>query len=137
MKKLPFRNTLEYLAAIAAILALIVAILQLAVSLNDSTAVPPTQSGDPPTRIPASPHDFVVNELRVGGEATISADASQRLYLYYEPRLSSITNPIPLFDGERVQIVDGPENADGYRWWKVTTIDMSEGWLRETFLTAE
>jgi hypothetical protein len=56
------------------------------------------------------------------------------LYLHqglgvYEPliRLAS--------DGEKLTVVDGPENSDGYFWWNVCDEEGNEGWATIDFIS--
>jgi hypothetical protein len=128
---LPYKHTIFYLAAIAGILALLVAIAGLILQIN---ATQPTPISTNPASRPTD-RNVITGALSIGSETVIqNASIGGRLYLYYEPRLSSITIPIPLFDGEVVRIVDGPVTSDNYRWWKIVTIDFSEGWIREAYL---
>jgi hypothetical protein len=39
-----------------------------------------------------------------------------------------------LEDGTQLQVLEGPEAADGYEWWKLRTDDGLEGWAAGDWL---
>lgn len=70
-----------------------------------------------------------VPRLRVGGTAVISPLAGQ-LNLRALPALSTgiVT---PLYQGNRLSVIDGPSCNGHYWWWRVETINGLRGWAAE------
>jgi uncharacterized protein YraI len=65
--------------------------------------------------------------------ATVTAEA---LNVRAEPGVES---PIVglLVEGARVEIIGGPEEADGYTWLEITTSDGIDGWVAGEFLLGD
>jgi WD40 repeat protein len=69
--------------------------------------------------------------LRPGWEAQVYVELDDRLNVRSEPRLD--TNiMVRLEDGDRVILLDGPVEAEGYVWWLVQTADGVTGWAVES-----
>lgn len=71
--------------------------------------------------------------LAVGVTAEVAAGGSG-LNLREGPGLTfQILSLLP--DGTRVEVIGGPEEVDGYTWWRVRTLDAGlEGWVAGDFL---
>jgi tetratricopeptide (TPR) repeat protein/SH3-like domain-containing protein len=65
--------------------------------------------------------------LAIGAQATVYPLSGDRLNVRENAGRS---NPIvvQLAPGVVVTILDGPQDADGFRWWKIRTPDGMEGW---------
>lgn len=37
-------------------------------------------------------------------------------------------------DGTQIQVIDGPVDAEGFEWWKITGNEVSEGWIVSDYL---
>jgi len=80
-----------------------------------------------PTITPApSPEPLV---LRVGGAALVANTEGKPLRGRQEPSLKAPAR-VAFKEGERVQIRDGPVEADGYTWWRVES-SSGIGWSAE------
>ncbi len=95
----------------------------------------PTPTPTPPPPTPTPTPEPVQDVLRVGGVATVNAEAGLRV------RSGPGTNYDPVTTlpaGTVVDIIGGPERADTYTWWQIrfTTADggVGEGWVAGDFL---
>ena len=73
-------------------------------------------------------------QLVVGTYAVVSAEGDQ-LSLRAEPGLGGVLLA-SLPTGTSVQILAGPQEADGYRWWRVRA-GANEGWCAEQYLITQ
>ncbi len=87
--------------------------------LPTATAIPlPTAT---PTPVPV---------LTIGSNATVTTTDGDSLNMRGGAgRAFDIVAKLP--DGTPVTLIDGPQDADGFTWWKVRTADGSEGWVVE------
>ncbi|MGC8786043.1 MAG: SH3 domain-containing protein [Anaerolineae bacterium] len=85
-----------------------------------------------PTMIPtATPTPL--QQLMPGGQAIVQGTGEQQLRLRAAPGLDKeILRTLP--DETRLKILEGPEVADGYKWWKVQTDDGLVGWAAGDWL---
>ncbi len=67
--------------------------------------------------------------LHVDGFAVVSNTAGKVLRGRQEPRLSAKVQA-SFQEGERVRILEGPVEADGYRWWRIEGSN-GNGWSAE------
>lgn len=102
------------------------------------TALPPT-----PTLVPtitstptpaATPTATPPPQLAVGGKAVVQGTSGQKLHVRASPGTTQQVI-IDLDDGAKLQILEGPQAADGYTWWKVQTEDSHVGWAADNWLT--
>lgn len=72
--------------------------------------------------------------IRVGVEVVVDGTAGAGLNLRAEPstRGQVVTNAR---EGAVLTVLEGPQEADGYNWWKVRTGDGKEGWGAARWLT--
>ncbi|MBC8160635.1 MAG: hypothetical protein H7Z42_05380 [Roseiflexaceae bacterium] len=93
-----------------------------------STATPrplfPTPTPLPPTQTP-----FPTDILAVGGFASVSNTAGGKLRGRAEAGFSGAVQ-VSFAEGARVQIVEGPVEADGMRWWRIES-EVGSGWSAE------
>ena len=69
-----------------------------------------------PTPAPTAPPTAVA--LHIGGAATVTNTEGNALRGRKEPKLKAA--PVAAFkEGDRVKILDGPVEADGYTWWRI------------------
>ncbi|MDQ7029353.1 MAG: SH3 domain-containing protein [Ardenticatenia bacterium] len=88
-------------------------------------AFPVATATAPPARVPEA--------LAVGVMAEVSAGGTG-LNLREGPGLTfQVVELLP--DGTRLEVADGPEEVDGYTWWRVRRLDTGrEGWVAGEFL---
>lgn len=68
-----------------------------------------------------------------GGQAVVQGTGAQQLRLRAGPGLDKeMLGTLP--DDTRLKVLDGPETADGYKWWKVQTEDGLVGWVAGDWL---
>lgn len=93
--------------------------------LPPPTSTPrPTPSEGPTLTPTAEP------ELTVGGAAVVTTTGGDALNVRSGPgRSFDIVTRLP--DGTVVSIIEGPQRADGFTWWKIRTADGVEGWAVE------
>jgi hypothetical protein len=71
--------------------------------------------------------------LYIGGAAIVSGTGSA-LRLRSDPGLQTTTLKT-ITDGTRLQILEGPRQADGLIWWRLRDpSDGAEGWAAQTYL---
>ncbi|MBC7233391.1 MAG: SH3 domain-containing protein [Chloroflexi bacterium] len=71
--------------------------------------------------------------LMPGGQAVVQGTGAQQLRLRAGPGLDKeMLGTLP--DDTRLKVLDGPETADGYKWWKVQTEDGLVGWVAGDWL---
>ena len=71
--------------------------------------------------------------LHIGGAAMVSGTGSA-LRLRSDPGLQTTTLKT-ITDGTRLQILEGPRQADGLIWWRLRDpSDGAEGWAAQTYL---
>ncbi len=77
--------------------------------------------------ITATPSSFYA------GDTVMVITEGARLNLRQAPgfQATTITHLEP---GTRLTVVNGPQQADGYRWWQLRLPDGTEGWAVETYL---
>jgi hypothetical protein len=97
------------------------------VRVSTARSLPATVARTPlfPTITP-SPR---VTTLHVGGAALIANTAGQPLRGRGEPHLKAPVK-ITFKEGERVRILEGPVQADGYTWWRIEG-QSGAGWSAE------
>ncbi len=68
-----------------------------------------------------------------GGRAVVAGTGAEQLRMRAGPGLTQ-EMVATLADGARLSVLDGPESADGYTWWKVQTEDGQQGWVAGNWL---
>ena len=63
----------------------------------------------------------------------VSGAGAKQLRLRVGPGLTYETLQT-LKDGTHLTVLEGPEQADGYKWWRVQTDDGQEGWVAGDWL---
>lgn len=88
-------------------------------SASPTAAPTPTPA---PTRPPT---------MRVGGQARVVNVGDSTLRAREEPGLTTSSRIVARFpDGSQVTVVEGPQEADGLTWWRVSGAE-GEGWSAE------
>jgi hypothetical protein len=85
--------------------------------------LPPTATPLPPTLTPAVP------TLHTGGMAEVVNVGEAALLVRNEPGLHAAVQ-VRLTEGTRVTILEGPVDADSYRWWRIES-EHGAGWSAE------
>jgi len=88
------------------------------------TATPTAEPTITPTPVPV---------LLPGGLAVVTGTEGQQLRLRAEPGTAQETLRI-LEEGTALRVLEGPQQADGYNWWKVQTDDNLVGWVAADWL---
>lgn len=68
-----------------------------------------------------------------GGQVTVKGTEGQQLRLRAGPALTQETLRI-VEEGTVLKVLEGPEAADGFNWWKVQTDDGVTGWVAGNWL---
>ncbi|MCA9890949.1 MAG: SH3 domain-containing protein [Anaerolineae bacterium] len=76
----------------------------------------------------AAPGDGEVGSLTIGGGAVINTTDGDRLNMRSGPGVD-FSRLARLADGAQVIVLEGPVAADGFVWWRVRTVDGTEGWV--------
>jgi hypothetical protein len=101
------------------------------------TVIPlPTFTNTPiPTAAPATPTEETFEQIQQGGFAQISGTEGEGLRLRRDPSLNGEIIYLGL-EGEIFQVVGGPEEQDGYLWWKLTAPlnESRSGWAVSNYL---
>ncbi|MCO6450516.1 MAG: SH3 domain-containing protein [Caldilineales bacterium] len=108
------------------------------VSVASPTPEPPTPTPEPatPTAEPATPTpEAALGVLKVGGVATVNADAGLRVRSGPGTNYDPVTTLPP---GTVVDVIGGPERADSYTWWQIRFAladgGQGDGWVAGDFL---
>jgi hypothetical protein len=89
----------------------------------------PTQApAESPTIAPAQP-----STVSVGARVEVVDTGANMLRVRQLPGTSTVTVQI-VPDGTKLVIIGGPEEADGYTWWKVDDQAGTVGWAAGQFL---
>lgn len=103
-----------------------------AISVIGATdVVTPTPTVELPGLVTPSP--VVFTEIAPGAQVVVQGTLGQGLNL----RASYSTSARLVGsakDGNVLTVLEGPQEADGYTWWKVKTADGKEGWAAGKFL---
>jgi hypothetical protein len=86
---------------------------------------------DPLPEITIAPTPLPLPEpiLQAGMTAVVQTVGGEVLYLRDEPATGEIIKH--LYDGNRVQLLEGPREINGYVWWHIRTSDDTEGWAAQ------
>lgn len=102
-----------------------------------STPPPPPTATLPPTAT-ATPQPAPVLEYPITSENVLKVGVRARVYLPEGDQLrvraqagTSADVVARVQDGEVVSILDGPREADSFRWWLVETSNNIQGWMIE------
>lgn len=108
------------------------------IPLPSATPIPTAAPADTPAPTPqdtpppgsAGPRPFGPGQL-----VSISGTGGEGLRLREAPGLNSPVRWVAL-ENEVFEVIEGPVNADGYHWWRVTNpFDRSQvGWAADQFL---
>jgi len=96
-----------------------------------TNVVTPTPTVELPGLVTPSP--VVFTEIAPGAQVVVQGTLGQGLNL----RASASTTARLVGsakDGNVLTVLEGPQEADGYTWWKVRTADGKEGWAAGKFL---
>jgi len=90
-----------------------------------TTSAPPTATPMPPTPTPAT--------IRVGARVEVAGTGEDGMSFRTGPGTKYIRISV-LKDGDVLRVVGGPEDADGFTWWRLEAEDGAVGWAVENFL---
>lgn len=71
--------------------------------------------------------------IMTGGQVIVKGTEGQQLRLRAGPALTQETLRI-VEEGTVLKVLEGPEAADGFKWWKVQTDDGVAGWVAGDWL---
>ena len=89
------------------------------------TAVPPTATPIPPTPTPAT--------VQTGARVVVTGTGEDGMSFRTGPGTKYIRVAV-LKDGDLLKVVGGPEEADGFTWWRLEAEDGTIGWAVGDFL---
>lgn len=95
----------------------------------------PMPTGTPIPTVIFTPPLPVINQIEIGTQVRIIDDdpAAFRDRPLLRPEPTTSSQPLmPLELGVLLTVVDGPQEADGYRWWQVETAMKTQGWVVES-----
>jgi hypothetical protein len=103
-----------------------------------ATLVPTAMAVATPTSIPTdtpvpTPTATPVPVIMPGGQVIVRGTEGQQLSLRALPAVTQARLRI-LDEGTVLKVLEGPEAADGFQWWKVQTSDGVEGWVAGNWL---
>jgi hypothetical protein len=104
---------------------------------SPTPTLPPGPTNTPTVELPdlgGTPPPPVFTEIRVGAPVVVQGTGGAGLNLREQPSLGS---PIlgTVQDGTPLTVIEGPQDADGFTWWKVQTAEGGAGWGVASFLT--
>lgn len=123
-------------AAWGAVAALVVLVV-VACSTFSATLLPPNPAPAPTVAVvPLAPTVIVAPVAPLPRGATVGSLDGLTLRVRREPSLAAEPLGMLLAEGERVAVVGGPVEADGYRWWEVE-LDGQRGWCAGAYLVLD
>ncbi|NJN66464.1 MAG: SH3 domain-containing protein, partial [Chloroflexaceae bacterium] len=79
-------------------------------------------------RVAQTESEDAPNRMEVGSAAWVRRAGGQNLNRRDAPGLNSqVLDHLPI--GMRLTLLEGPNPADGYTWWRVRASDGREGWV--------
>ena len=72
-------------------------------------------------------------QIAAGGTVVVQGTGGDKLRLRTAPGLSYDV-AASLDDGARLKVLEGPQTADGYTWWKLQTSSGTAGWAAVNWL---
>ena len=98
------------------------------------TPVPfPTATATPTPKPTSTPTPSVPTEIGVGGYAKVVGAEADELSYRSGPGLNYARLTI-VKDGTLLKVLEGPEEADGYTWWRLEDEDGFIGWAADDWL---
>ena len=90
----------------------------------------------PPTLTPVEPTVVVIDGIQIGSSVQITGTEGAGLKIRNDFGMNSVQKFIAL-ESEIYEVVDGPEQTDGYIWWKLSSAYDTErnGWAVSDYLT--
>ena len=101
-----------------------------------STPISPTPSSTPtasPTYPPTATSTIPAAPISIGGRVVVTRTEGRGLSVRAEPGLGA-ARLFYLLDGQMLEVVGGPEEADESTWWRLRADDGREGWCAELYL---
>ncbi|MFC2046228.1 SH3 domain-containing protein [Chloroflexota bacterium] len=93
-------------------------------SLLTAILLPAPEATEPPGESPAAP---TLTEIAPGAVVIVQGTRGAGLNIRAEPS-SKARIVTSAKEGAEVTVLEGPEQAGGYTWWKVSAPDGKEGW---------
>ena len=93
----------------------------------------PIPTAEPPTPAPTSEASASETEIRSGVEVEVSGTGVDGLSVRSGPGLN-YARLKTAYDGETFTVLDGPEEANGHRWWHLEDAAGTVGWGAENWL---
>jgi hypothetical protein len=81
-----------------------------------------------------TPSPAVFTEIAPGAQVIVQGTGGRGLNIRANPTTSAGL-AASAKDGDLLLVLEGPQEADGYTWWKVKTEAGKEGWAAATFLS--
>lgn len=95
--------------------------------------IPPTTAPTPPPTNTPEPTRAPSGTITVGGKVRVTGTGAARLNVRQQPGTSApvVTRAE---DGHVFTVLEGPQTADGYQWWKVQDDQGVTGWAAANWL---
>jgi uncharacterized protein YraI len=88
-----------------------------------------------PTATPESESPVVEAEIGVGAQVRVSGTGADGLSFRSGPG-TNYARLMTVHDGEVFTVLEGPEEANGYRWWRLEDEGGTVGWGADAWLEA-
>lgn len=87
-----------------------------------------TKGGAPATTVQAGIAKVAGTGFQVGGHAWVRQEGGKNLRRRSSPSLQSdvLDSLVP---GTQLELLEGPQQADGHAWWRIRVIEGREGWV--------
>jgi len=85
-----------------------------------------------PTSEPGSP--AIEAEIGIGVEVRVTGAGADGLSFRSGPDKDQYARLKFLEDGDVLTVLDGPEEANGYRWWRLEDEEGTVGWAADAWL---
>src|SRR5690606_112366 len=110
-------------------------------TIEAEPTIEPTIAPEPDTPVPSfEPPIAAINVLEVGAQVRVLNDDPDSETITLTVRAEPGRNGAPAaqaLEGDLLTIIDGPQDADGLRWWQVETARGTQGWVVEGLQNAE
>jgi hypothetical protein len=96
----------------------------------------PTQLSLPPTAVPTVVPAVVPTpsgDVAVGGKVRVVGTGTDKLRLRSGPGLNYTTVTL-IEDGHEFDVLEGPQSANGYQWWRLQDSEGTVGWAVANYL---
>lgn len=92
-----------------------------------------------PDSIQLPEHDPLTGErgIAIGSVAWVAQQGGVSTHLRTHPHFEIGEDVTRISPGMQLTVLDGPEQEEGYRWWRIRTSDGREGWVPDEGLMGQ